>query len=182
MSPHERAALISRLSNHPPPAANPPSRWLPRLVRELRMVLTVGSVVVLVPWIVYLALTLPRVYVAHNWDVAWVGFDVLLLAMLLTTGVLAFFGRQLVSVTAFATGMLLTCDAWFDVMTSHGGDTTVSVVSALVIELPLASLLVFSSLQVLRLCSAPMAAAAQTGHAWQVRIPLPEHPGPSVRP
>lgn len=171
MSPQERAELISRLA-HDHPAVSPPSRRVLRLIREARLALTLGAVVVLVPWIVYLGLTLPRLYVAHNWDITWVGFDTLLLAMLLATGVLAALRRQLVSLTAFATGILLACDAWFDVMTSHGSDKAVSEVSALVIELPLAALLVFGSLQVLRLCATPLSGVGEGVHAWQVPIPL----------
>jgi hypothetical protein len=171
MSPRERAELISRLAQ--PPAAAVPSRRMLRLVREGRMVLTVGAVVVLVPWIVYLAVTLPRRYVADNWDVTWVGFDILLLAMLLATGLLALLGRQLVSLTAFATGILLVCDAWFDVLTSHGGDRAASVASAVLVELPLSALLVIGSLQVLRICAYPLASAGTPGHTWQVPIQSP---------
>jgi hypothetical protein len=170
MSPRERAELISLLVRYPTAASQPSHRVL-RLIRDARVVLTVGAVVVLVPWIVYLAVSLPRVYVAHNWDITWVGFDVLLLAMLLATGALALLRRQLVSLTAFATGVLLVCDAWFDVMTSHGADKTWSEVSALVIELPLGALLVFGSLEVLRLCAGPPSSVGAGVHAWQVPIP-----------
>ena len=91
---------------------------------------------------------------AYNWDVTWVGFDVLLLAMMVATAVLGYLRRQLLVVTAFATGILLICDAWFDVMTAHGDDRTWSVVTALAVELPFAAVLIAGSLQVLRL-SAP---------------------------
>jgi hypothetical protein len=180
MSPQERAELIARLTHQHPAASLPSSRVL-RLIREARVALTLGAVVVLVPWIVYLALTLPRLYVAHNWDVTWVGFDLLLLALLLATGVLAALRRQLVSLTAFAAGVLLACDAWFDVMTSHGSDKVVSEVSALVVELPLAALLIFGALQVLRLCAGPLSSVGERGHAWQVPIPLPKPAGGASR-
>ena len=39
----------------------------------------VGATVGLIPWIVYLGVTLPAKYTAHNWTVTWVGFDLLLL-------------------------------------------------------------------------------------------------------
>jgi hypothetical protein len=171
MSPRERAELITRLAR--PPADVLPSRRTIRLIRDGRLALTVGAVVVLVPWIVYLALTLPRLYVAHNWATTWVGFDILLLAMLLATGVLGLLHRQLVSQAAFATGVLLVCDAWFDVMTSYGSDKAASVVSAVVIELPLAALLLFGSLQVLRLCAAAPPSIDSGDRAWQMLIPLP---------
>ena len=46
--------------------------------------LTVASAV-LIPWIVLLALTLPRHYVAGHWRLTWVGFDIILLASLAAT-------------------------------------------------------------------------------------------------
>jgi hypothetical protein len=44
-------------------------------------------------------------------------------------------------VTATITGTLLCCDAWFDVLTARGlADTAQAVISAVLIELPLAAL------------------------------------------
>src|SRR5580692_4197016 len=40
--------------------------------------LLAGSAAALVPWIVFLALTLPTHTVAHNWSTVWIGFDLLL--------------------------------------------------------------------------------------------------------
>jgi hypothetical protein len=132
-------------------------RWLWRTSRLRTAGLLLGAVL-LVPWIGYLAVSLPRRYVAHNWDRTWVGFDVLLLLMLLLTAVLGLRRRPMVVVTGFATGLLLVCDAWFDVMTADADDIALSLVTALVVELPLAALLVVGSLQRLRLL---VAAGAQ---------------------
>ena len=125
-------------------------RWLWR-TRRLRMTVLLLGAILLVPWIGYLAVSLPRRYVAHNWDRTWVGFDVLLLAMLLLTAVLGLRRRPLAVLTGFATGLLLVCDAWFDVMTADADDIVLSLVTAVVVELPLAALLVTGSLQRLRL-------------------------------
>ena len=125
-------------------------RWLWRTSR-LRMTGLLLGAVLLVPWIGYLSVSLPRRYVAHNWDRTWVGFDVLLLVMLLLTAVLGLRRRPMVIVTGFATGLLLVCDAWFDVMTADADDIALSLITALVVELPLAALLVVGSLQRLRL-------------------------------
>lgn len=179
MSPRERRDLIRRLSR-PVDDIVPSRRWL-RRVRERRIALLVITSAVLVPWIVYLGATLPRVYVAYNWDLTWVGFDVLLLAMMVATAVLGYLRRQLLVVTAFATGILLICDAWFDVMTAHGDDRTWSVVTALAVELPFAAVLIAGSLQVLRLSAARLWALDQGSHAWQVRIPLPSEADTAVR-
>jgi hypothetical protein len=179
MSPQERRDLIKRLAR-PVEDFVPSHRWL-RRTREVRILLLVGSAVVLVPWIAYLAVTLPRHYVADNWDVTWVGFDVLLLVMMVATAVLGYLRRQMLVLTAFATGVLLVCDAWFDVVTSHGDDQMWSVVSALVVELPLAAFLIVGALQILRLVAARLWALDAGQHAWQVRIPLPSEADTAVR-
>ena len=170
MSPLERRELIKRLAR--PIDEIPSTRWL-RRTREIRIALMVLSAVALVPWIVYLSVSLPRAYVAYNWAATWVGFDVLLLVMMTATAVFGILRRQMLVVTAFATGVLLIADAWFDVMTAHGDERTWSVLSALLIELPLAVLLILGSMQVLRLVAARLWALDEGTHAWQVRIPLP---------
>lgn len=171
MSPEQRRDLIRRLAR-PVDELVPMNGWLSHL-RTLRVALMVLSAVALVPWTVYLFISLPRVYVAHNWDRTWVGFDLLLLAMMVSTVVFGLLRRQVLVLTAFATGVMLVCDAWFDVMTAHGDDRPWSVASALVIELPLAAVLIAGSMQVLRLVAARLWALDQGSHAWQVRIPLP---------
>jgi len=180
MTPAERGELIRRLAR--PADELRPARWLMRRMRELRVVLIVGSVVVLVPWIAYLAVSLPRQYVAHNWDRTWVGFDILLLIMLLATALLGFLRRQLLVLTAFATGLLLVCDAWFDVMTAHGDDIIGSLAMALVIELPLAAVLIAGSLQLTRLSAARLWNLGNGTRSWQVPLPLPSsHADEAVR-
>ncbi len=178
MSPTERHELIKRLAR-PVDEVLPSRRWLHR-TRELRILLLVGSAAVLVPWIAYLAVTLPPRYVANNWDVTWVGFDVLLLVMMVATAVLGYLRRQLLVLTAFATGVLLVCDAWFDVMTAHGGDQAWSVVSAVFVELPLAAVLITGAFQILRLTAARLWVLDPGAHAWDVRIPLPSEADSAV--
>jgi hypothetical protein len=72
---------------------------------------SVGSSAGLVPWIVYLAATLPESYAAQNWRVTWVGFDLLLLFFLIATAVLGRLQHPLLTVFAFTTGVLLINDA-----------------------------------------------------------------------
>jgi hypothetical protein len=98
--------------------------------------------VALIPWLVVLAATLPKHYVAGHWRLAWVGFDTALLVSLALTSYLAWRRRHAVIVAAFIAASLLTCDAWFDVTTSLGRvDVAVAVATALLLELPLAILL-----------------------------------------
>ncbi|SDR69023.1 hypothetical protein SAMN04488570_0027 [Nocardioides scoriae] len=178
LSPEERRDLIRRLAR-PVEEIVPSQRWL-RRTRDVWVALTVTSAVVLVPWVVYLALTLPREYAAQNWDRTWVGFDLLLVAMLAATAVLGWLRRQLVVLTSFTTGVLLVCDAWFDVMTAHGDDRVWSVVTALLVELPLAAVLVLAATRVLRLSAARLWADGGV-RAWDLRIPLATGDDPAVR-
>ena len=113
-------------------------------VRARRRALTVllGSCLVLIPWIVYLAVSLPTHYVAEQWRYAWVGFDIGLLAALAATAWFAWRRRQMVIPLAITTAVLLTCDAWFDVMLDWGTpDVWFSVGTAFLVELPFAALL-----------------------------------------
>lgn len=114
--------------------------------------LTIGSCVWLVPWIVYLALTLPANYTADQWSATWTGFDIALLAALAGTALAILGKRQVAIVGMLVTSTLLVCDAWFDVMLSWGSDEfPLSVVTALVGELPLAGLFFYAARQLIRL-------------------------------
>lgn len=179
MTPDQRRDLIRRLAA-PADEVEPASRWLMR-TREVRLWLMVASAVLLIPWIGYLGVSLPRRYVAHNWDATWVGFDVLLFVMIASTATLGYLRRQLVMVTSFTTGVLLLCDAWFDVLTSNSSDRGWSLATALVVELPLAALMILGSLQLLRLVAARLWSLEDGAHAWDIRIPLPSHADRAVR-
>lgn len=171
LSASERRALIARLMR-PVQEVAPSRRWL-RRTREVRVAVMVLAAVLLVPWIGYLAVTLPGRYVAVRWDVAWVGFDTVLLLLIGATAVLGYLRRQLLALTGFAAGVLLLCDAWFDVVTAHGSDRTWSLTTAALAEIPLAVVLISGSLQVLRLVAARLWVLEPGAHAWQVPIPLP---------
>jgi len=96
--------------------------------------------VVLVPWTIYLGLTLPARQLSSHYDIAWVGFDVILLVVLAATGVFALRRSHLLAVGATAAATLLVVDAWFDVMTAAPGSQFLeSLASAVLIELPLAA-------------------------------------------
>jgi hypothetical protein len=93
----------------------------------------------LVPWAVVLGVVLPAEHVARNWDVAWSGFDVALSLSLLITAFGALRRRDWLSVAATASGTLLLCDAWFDVLTASGGtDLGLALALAALVEVPLA--------------------------------------------
>ena len=101
-----------------------------------------ASSVVMLVWIVTLMVTLPNRYEARSWRTSWVGFDLMLLALLATLGWAAWRRRHLILPTMIATGTLLLCDAWFDVSLSwNGKEGGASLVTAVVAEVPLAILL-----------------------------------------
>ena len=120
-------------------------------VRRIREWLALCAAVALLPWTVYLGFTLPESYSAQHWQATWVGFDLLLLAFMIATAVLGFAQHHLLPLFAFTTGVLLLCDAWFDVLTAKRGDFAMSVLTAAVGELPLAAVLIIGPLRIARL-------------------------------
>ncbi|MCD0481603.1 hypothetical protein LO771_04055 [Streptacidiphilus sp. ASG 303] len=116
--------------------------------RALRVL--VVACLALIPWIAYLAMSLPVHYVARQWRYAWVGFDAGLLAALAGTAWSAWRRRQVVIPLAVATAVLLVCDAWFDVMLARGSrDFLAALASALLVELPLAGYLLLRARRLL---------------------------------
>jgi hypothetical protein len=119
-------------------------------MRRPRLALMAGGAIGLTLF-VFLAITLPANDVA-------LGFDVLLVAFMVATAVLIFLRRQLVLLTAFTTGALLICDAAFDVMTAGPHDLWESALTAALVELPLAGILIATALRILRLTVTPLPA------------------------
>ena len=86
------------------------------------------------------------------------------------------------TLSPFATGVLLVCDAWFDVMTAHGDEVFWSLGLALAIELPLAAVLMIGALQLLRLSAARLWNLDGGTHSWQIQLPTPQpHADEAVR-
>jgi hypothetical protein len=175
MSADERRELILRLER---PLGELLSASALARLRRIRLVLMVGATIGLIPWIVYLSLTLPDKYIAHNWTTTGgtsrlrgrVGFDILLLSFLATTAVLGLLRRQLLILTAFTSGILLICDAWFDVMTAAPADRWLSLLTGGLGELPLAVVLITGALRILRLTATRLYLLDPGMPLW--RIPL----------
>lgn len=111
-----------------------------RADREREARLLALCAVLLLPWIVVLAMTLPAHVVARNWSTAWAGFDVLLAMMLAGTAWLRRTGDPRVGALAGASAAMLVADAWMDTSTSAlGADAVLAWCSAVFIELPLAA-------------------------------------------
>lgn len=125
-----------------PVAASVDNAVLPDRAPAVRWagVLFAVCAVVLVPWTVVLAVTLPERAVALNYDTAWVGFDVLLLAAVAGTAVTAMRRSRFLGLVASATAALLVVDAWFDVVTSpSGAERLTAAAMAVLVEVPLAA-------------------------------------------
>jgi hypothetical protein len=140
LSPEERAEVLhhlQRLASAETDPRRPPvtaQRWV---VRFLAL-----CCFALIPWTIGLALTLPRSYLVGNWPLAWTGFDVILLGCLATTAWSLWKQRQVAVPAAMVTSVLLLCDAWFDILTAHGGRCLVmSIATAVLGEVPIAILL-----------------------------------------
>ena len=101
---------------------------------------------ILLPWIGYIAVSLPCRQLSPNYDIAWAGFDVFLLAGLATTAYFALRRSRYLTTAASATATLLIVDAWFDCMTTPAGERWQSFVLCGVVELPLAALCLWLSL------------------------------------
>src|SRR3954453_22356467 len=82
----------------------------------------------LLPWTLWLTFSLPSRHVSQHYDVAWVGFDIALAAAFAATTWAAFRRSPWIVPLAAATGAMLLCDAWFDIVTSGGGMERVEAV------------------------------------------------------
>lgn len=94
----------------------------------------------LVPWTLWLAVSLPTRHLANHYDLAWSGFDVALAGTLIATGVALLRHATWTQSVAAASATLLICDAWFDItLSSPGSEQLVALTTAVLAELPLAA-------------------------------------------
>jgi hypothetical protein len=136
-----------RLGGLVEPAAEPGNAVIvddARLVRWAGPAFVLFSVILL-PWTIYLGYSLPSRQRSPHYDMAWVGFDVFLLMALASTGYFALRRSAYLALAAAATATLLVVDAWFDIMTSPRRQLPEAIISAALIELPLAALCVWLS-------------------------------------
>jgi hypothetical protein len=100
-------------SPHLRPSGQRVFRWLTRLIA--------GSAVILLPWIAYLAETLPGSVSARHWPLAWAGLDGAMALGLALTAWFAVHRDRRLAFPAASTATLLVADAWFDVCTAAAG-------------------------------------------------------------
>ena len=161
MSSEDRARLLRTIAEidatspvHTSPVHTSPATARPGSRRRRMVVVLVIAIccVLLAAWTAMLAATLPMQYRAGGWRGAWVGFDVALLIALGATGWAAWHGRQVLILCLTVVATLLLCDAWFDVVLDiRTRGFTMSLLTALAVEVPLAVLAVLGARRLLRL-------------------------------
>jgi hypothetical protein len=153
MSPQERLSLRRRLAaldERDLPANESGDRR-----RKLLLAAIIICCVVLAVWIGVLAVTLPRYYRAGGWRGAWVGFDVAELGAFVATGWAAWKRRQILIICLVVLATLLCCDAWFDVvLDARTKGFLFSLLSAVLIELPLATIAILLARRLMRTTNA----------------------------
>ena len=153
MSPQERLRLrqtLAALDEQDLPASEAGERR-----RKILLTAIIVCCVVLAVWIGVLAATLPRYYRAGGWRGAWVGFDLAELGAFLVTGWAAWKRRQVLIICLVVLATLLCCDAWFDVvLDARTKGFLFALLSALLIELPLAAVAILLARRLLRTTNA----------------------------
>jgi hypothetical protein len=149
LSEDERRQLLRRLvaaEQHRPVKPGTSWKW------DLLLVVIISGCIVLAAWIGYLAVSLPAFYRTGSWRGAWVGFDLAELFMFAVTGWAAWKRRQILIICLIVLATLLLCDAWFDVVLDARTSGFVgSLLSALVVEVPIAVIAVFVARRLLRI-------------------------------
>jgi hypothetical protein len=149
MTHDERRALARALAaiDLPHPLLDPRLRQR----RRLGLLVVTACCIVLAAWIAFLLLTLPARYTTSEWRAVWVGLDIAELLGFAATAWAAWHQRQVVIFFMVMTGTLLLCDAWFDLALDYGSDGfTLSILSAVLAELPLAFLLFAAARRLVR--------------------------------
>lgn len=107
----------------------------PRRLVSGAAALVTASAVILLPWIAYLAATLPPSVSARHWPLVWIGLDSAMAVGLALTGVLALRRDRRVAFAAASTATVLFMDGWFDVCTAPSGRSLAYALIDLLIEI-----------------------------------------------
>jgi hypothetical protein len=145
--------LVKRIDDLVEPADEPENEVLTdnsRLVRWAGPLFALFALI-LVPWIVYLAFSLPQRELSPHYDVAWAGFDIMECAALAATAYFALRRSRYLSPTAIAAATFLVVDAWFDCMTTADSQLLESILLCFLVELPLAGVCVWLSYHTLQI-------------------------------
>ena len=114
--------------------------------RRLVLAVTIGGAALMFPWIAVLSATLPSSQPGGAWRAAWVGFDLALAVVLAVTGAQVWRRRDSAPQWLAVSASLVITDAWFDVCLSWGSTSQgTALISAVLVELPVAALLVWAA-------------------------------------
>ncbi len=126
----------------------------PSTLREWVALAFAGVGLGLLPWTIWLSQSLPPSHQSVRWDLAWSGFDTGLALAFLFTAAAAWRRSPWVAAGAAATGTLLVADAWFDViLESHSDELRISILTAVLGELPAAAFCFWVALRTERFLS-----------------------------
>ncbi|HVB51559.1 MAG TPA: hypothetical protein VND89_07505 [Acidimicrobiales bacterium] len=118
-------------------------RSAPGTIRDRVLTALITGAVLEIVWTVYLGGHLPRHYIVHHWDLAWVGLDVAEIVALLGAAWAAWRRRAVLILFSIVSATLLLVDAWFDVTTANRASFAESFVVAVFVEVPSAALLLW---------------------------------------
>lgn len=153
MSPQERQRLRQMLATFDEPDPRPGLSGERR--RRILLIIIVVCCLALAAWTGVLATSLPKFYRSGGWRGAWVGFDLAELAAFAATGWAAWRRRQILIICLVVLATLLCCDAWFDVaLDVRTSGFYLSLLSALLVELPLALVAILGARRLLRITNA----------------------------
>jgi hypothetical protein len=100
----------------------------------------VGSAIVLVGWMVFLANTLHGTAQVNHWATLWIGLDTMEALSLALLGILLVRHDHRARTAATVSATLFGMDAWFDVMSALTADDFIQALTlAVLFEIPLAA-------------------------------------------
>jgi hypothetical protein len=89
---------------------------------------------------------------------------------MIATAMLGWLRRELVILPAFTTGVLLICDAWFDIMTAGPDQLWMPLVTAVFLNVPVAAIMITGAVRIVRLTATRLWFLDPATPAW--RLPL----------
>ncbi len=106
---------------------------------------------IMIPWLLYLSMSLPKEAMDSHWALGWVGLDSGEALALFATGRFLKRADNRCALTATAAAALLLADAWFDVTAAApGSELAVAIVMAVCVEIPLAMVCTVLALRLVR--------------------------------
>ena len=105
----------------------------------------------MIPWLLYLAFTLPASATDAHWALAWVGLDSCEALALFATGRLLLRADNRCALAATATAVLLLTDAWLVVTSAAPGDELLTAIAmAVFAEAPISLACIALALRLIR--------------------------------